>query len=98
MNTSILIASQVGTDISSRSRAARLRAEVVREIANGTETVTLDFTDVRTVSESFADELFAVLVADYGDEWFRRHIIVTNLTTFQRKTILTAVANRICPA
>lgn len=98
MNVKILISTQVGTDISSRTRAARVREEIVREIVNGAESVTLDFTGVRTVSESFADELLAILAAEFGDEWFRTHIQVVNLSPFHRKTILDAIANRICAA
>lgn len=98
MNFTILISSRIGIDISSRTSAARLREEIVREVVNGVECVTLDFADVRTVSESFADELFAILASDFGDEWFRAHIRVVNLNPFHRKTILGAVAHRICTA
>ncbi len=98
MNFTIHISSQIGTDISSRTSAARLREEIVREVVNGVECVTLDFAGVRTVSESFADEFFAILASEFGDEWFRTHIRVVHLNPFHRKTILGAIAHRICAA
>jgi hypothetical protein len=88
-----IIAEIIGTDVSSRTKAAQLRDDVVRA-ANDRQPVQLNFSGVRTISESFADELFGVLVADRGDEWFREHVKVKNVGAFPRKTILEAIAAR----
>lgn len=92
--TTILIVEIYGSDISSRARAALLRREIINSTAEGRK-VELDFEGVRTISESFADEAFGVLVQDKGEEWFRSHVKVTNLEPLPRATILEAVAERI---
>ena len=61
----IEIASHLGTDLSSRARAAQFRAEVLSAVGRDGRVV-LDFSSVRTLSDSFADELFAVLVDQQG--------------------------------
>lgn len=83
---------ELGTDVSSRTRAAALRHAVFE--AARTERVTLDFAEVRTVSDSFADELLAVLVAEHGEDWFRDHLALVNLAPAIRSTILEAIAER----
>ena len=92
--TSILIRSDYGTDVSSRQRAAELRVAVEAQIGQGC-CVELDFSGVRSISSSFADELFGLLVDSHGEAWFREHIRVLGLSPFLRRTILESVANRI---
>lgn len=92
--TSILVRNDYGTDVSSRTRASELRSSI-EGIASQGNAVELDFSGVRTISPSFADELFGLLVERHGEEWFRTHVHVANLSSFVRKTILEAVANRL---
>lgn len=92
--TSILIRSDYGTDVSSRQRAAELRAVVEAQIGQRS-LVELDFTGVRSVSSSFADELFGLLVDTHGEAWFRDHIRVHGLTPPLRRIVLESIANRI---
>lgn len=87
----ICIATDIGVDISSRTRAAALRQAIEADC----DITRLDFSGVRTISDSFADELFGVLVEQRGDEWFRTHVQVTNLSDALRATILEAIANRL---
>lgn len=84
-----------GSDVSSRWRAAELRTEIERAIAGGDSPFTIDFTGVRTVSDSFADEVFAILVVEHGEEWFSRNIRVVNLSEGLRTSILGAVLDRL---
>jgi STAS-like domain of unknown function (DUF4325) len=52
-----------GLVFSTRDRGARMRAEVLQAISVApTETVTLDFADVRSASNSFLDEFIGKLV------------------------------------
>lgn len=91
----IYISNEYGTDISSRTEASRLRNEVIK-IACGPEAIArLDFGNVRTLSDSFADELFGVLVAQRGEGWFKSHVQVVNLSRIARQTILDAVQGRL---
>lgn len=91
MNT-IRIAEQ-GSDLSSRSTGRRLRVQTERVASR--DVVVLDFDGVRSVSHSFADELLAVLVAAYGEGWFRNHIRVINHTSSVRSVILDAIQHRL---
>jgi hypothetical protein len=94
MNTTIEIVEIYGSDISSRARAALLRKEVINATADGT-IVDLHFDGVRTISESFADELFGVLVQEKGADWFRSFVRVRNIEPLPRATVLEAVAERL---
>ena len=88
------ICDECGSDLSSRVCARELRAEILQDVASG-HRVVLDFGDVRTLSESFADELLAVLVATKGESWFRENIEIVNLDEENWLTILEAIQNRL---
>lgn len=95
MNTHLFRISDLGTDLSNRQGAASLRARIISATAESAEAVALDFTGVRTISDSFADELFGVLAIELGPEWIRSHLSITNLSPDIRQTILEAVQFRI---
>ena len=94
----IVLRDRLGTDISNRYQAAILRQEVVTIIdSHGSDAIAeFDFTGVRTMSDSLADELFAVVVEERGEDWFRQHIRVRNLSSVLRQTLLQAVQSRLC--
>ncbi|MCA9028387.1 MAG: STAS-like domain-containing protein [Planctomycetaceae bacterium] len=85
----------LGTDLSSRHRASGLRNTIIAAVEAENRRVRLDFTGVRTVSSSFADELIAVLVMARGEDWFRRNVAVVGTTPEVRTTILESVADRL---
>ncbi len=91
----VRLAKDHGTDLSSRYRAARLRGEIFDVASEAGVRCEIDFAGVRTLSDSFADELFGVLVSERGEPWFKEHVLVTNLTGPIRATILEAVADRL---
>jgi len=86
-----------GTDLSSRHRASELRREIVQRIKSG-ESVRIDVGGVRTLSDSFADELFAVITVEHGVDWFRDNVSVENATPAIRQTILEAIHERLSSA
>ena len=47
------------------------------------------------MSDSMADELFAVVIEERGEDWFRQHIRVRNLSPLLRSTLLQAVQSRL---
>lgn len=91
----IRVSELYGTDVSSRAHAAQLRIQIINSLCPTCERTTVDFTGVRTISDSFADELFGVLVEECGEDWFRQHIEVLGLDELTRATILEAVADRL---
>jgi hypothetical protein len=84
-----------GSDLSGRVSAVKAREALLEAIKLGHAPVTVDCTGVRTLCESFADEVFGILVAEYGKTWFRQHVAVTGLTESTRASILRAVDERL---
>lgn len=83
----IQVATHLGCFLSSRESAANLRTRAL-----STDGVCrFDFTGVVSVSDSFADELFAVIVQLKGHDWFSEHIHVTGHSPEIRNCILRAV-------
>lgn len=97
MDAEFNLSTRLGTDLSSRRLGAELRDEARRAIAAG-RTVVFDFDGVRTVSDGFADELLAILVAEHGHDWFRQHVRLRNLSVGVRSSILEAVSKRLADA
>lgn len=60
----------------SRSAAAEKRKEIVDYYLFGNTTLWFDFSNVKSVSESYADELFGVLAATKGLDFFLDHVKV----------------------
>lgn len=85
----INLAKEYGTCLSSRVTGAKLRTRI--DIGN----YEIDFADVIVLSHSFADECFAVLVQDKGEEWFVENIKFINLEPSVRYSILEAILMRM---
>jgi hypothetical protein len=89
----ILHLSVHGTDLSSRGLGAKVRASILELAEHGVAEV--DFDGVLCASDSFLDEVFAVLVAEKGKDWFRDHLRLTNLSEFIREDLLSAIELRL---
>jgi len=82
-----------GKDLASRASAKILRSQAEQVIREGRLAV-IDLGDVVSISESYADELFAVLVEDHGLEWFSRNIKILHDTT-KSDSVLRSIATAI---
>lgn len=91
----VITLADLGSDLSSRTAGASVREALVTHFQQGSQLLTVDCTGVRTLCESFADEVFGVLVAEHGKAWFRQHVAVTGLTDSTRASILRAVDERL---
>lgn len=85
---------EIGTFLSSRTRARLLRQEVLAELGHTEGPITFDLNGVECISDSFADELFAVLAVDKGEEWFAQRIKIINASREVRASILRALEGR----
>ncbi len=94
MITTFNLATRLGTDLSSRHLGAILRDEACEAISQGS-IAAFDFAGVRTVSDSFSDELLATLVELRGHDWFRQNVRLVNLSASVRTSILEAISNRL---
>lgn len=86
-NTTIRLAEEHGAYLSGRFTAARLR----KDVTSSGVPVTVDLAGVESLSDSFADEFFAVLVEEFGHEWFASNVVVRGMTPDVRHTVLRAV-------
>lgn len=82
------------TDLASRHAAGRVRASV-EESALAGKTVAIDLGKVLSLSESYADELFGVLAARRGLEWFAKHIIIVGASPIVFRAIAQAIRHRL---
>ena len=85
----------IGQHLASRARARKLREDVLAEIRTTGTPVDIDLREVLSISDSFADEFFAVLAADYGDEWFRSNIRIDAACDVVRGSIVRAIGARL---
>ena len=97
-NCQVRVASEFGTDLSSRARAKQLRARIAAAIDGGCTPVIIDFEGVRTLSCSFADEAFAVLIIERGEQSFSRSVNFKAANKSVADSIADAIAYRCEPA
>lgn len=86
-----------GTDLASRTSARHLRNKAEKIIASG-NSVTIDLRGVISMSESYADELFAVLVEQHGLGWFTNNIKLSHQAPGSNHVLLsiaTAIRRRL---
>lgn len=86
-----------GTDLASRVSARNLRAKAEQAIKMGNHAV-VDLTNVISISESYADELFAVLVEQHGLEWFSKNVKLVHSKSSSNdvfRSIATAIRRRL---
>jgi len=82
------------SDLASRSGAAQVRAQIEDAASRG-EVTRLDFERVLSVSESYADELFGVLVKRHGLEWLLDNVTIENTREQVLIAIVRAIRTRI---
>lgn len=83
-----------GSDLAARTSARYQRIQVEQAIASN-KTIVIDLANVLSVSESYADELFAVLVKKYGLEWFSSNIKLQHASKPVLLSIATAIRRRL---
>lgn len=81
------------TDLASRSVAAKDRAAIDKVISEA-ETIVVDLKNVASISESFADELFGVLVLEKGLAFVTSHLKIKNASESVLKSIAVAMQRR----
>jgi hypothetical protein len=82
-----------GKDLASRTSALKLRCVIEDTISHG-KRVSVDLADVLSISESYADELFAVLVEKHGLEWFSNNVTLSHHAPSLLRSIAIAIKRR----
>ncbi|MBD8685032.1 STAS-like domain-containing protein [Pseudomonas sp. CFBP 13719] len=85
------------TDLASRSLAAQERATIETLLQNS-DMVNVDLGRVSSISESYADELFGVLVLQRGLEYVTKHLRIINAADNVLRPIAVAMKRRTIAA
>lgn len=85
--------SKFGTDFGTREMGAKIR-EQLRQLFTEDSRITLDFTGVNVVSNSFADECIAKLLLDIPLEELKQRITFHGLNPMAERSILVALQRR----
>lgn len=83
-----------GTDLASRNSAAAVRYNVVSDVSSG-NVVVVDLSAVASVSYSYADELFGVLAAIQGWEWFIKNVRLVGAREHVLRVIAEVINRRL---
>lgn len=82
-----------GTDLASRNLAARQRKEILSRMS-GQQKFIIDLRNVQSVSESFADELFGVMVLEKGSKFVTTNVKIVNASDSVLRSIAIAIQRR----
>lgn len=89
---------EVGEYLGTRQLGEKVRNTLLPIIENSKGKVVLDFTGVRVVANSFADECLAKLLLVMPLDELKRRTTFTGLDDLARKTIATAFRRRLVAA
>jgi hypothetical protein len=78
-----------GSDLSSTKFATELRQSILDEIDLGFN-VEVDFKDVRSLSKGWTRNAFGIIVKTKGEDFFKNHILLSNMSKSVRKSITEA--------
>jgi hypothetical protein len=76
-----------GSDLSSAKLATELRKSILDEIDLGFN-VEIDFAGVRSLSNGWTRNAFGVIVKEKGEDLFKNHILLSNMSKGVRKSVL----------
>ena len=76
-----------GSDLSSTKLATELRKSILEDINLGFN-VEIDFKDVRSLSSGWTRNAFGVIVKEKGENFFKSHILISNMSKGVRRSVL----------
>lgn len=79
-----------GADLSSTKLASSLRKSIEEDIELNFN-VELDFKGVRSITNGWARNLIGKLIKDNGEDYFKNHILLTNMNKNVKKSILEGI-------
>lgn len=83
-----------GTDLSSTKLASELRKNVEEDIELNFN-VEIDFKGVRSVTNGWARNLIGKLIKDNGEDYFKNHILLSNMSKNVKTNILEGIEQTI---
>jgi hypothetical protein len=85
-----------GTDLSSTKLSTQLQKSILEDIELGFN-VEVDFKGVRSLTDGWVRNAFRTIVKTKGEDFFKNHIIVSNMSRGVRKSILEGIGQRYEP-
>lgn len=79
-----------GTDLSSTKLSKELGDSMLDEL-NLDLNIHVDFKDVRSVSNGWARNSLGLIVKKKGEEYFKNHVMITNMSKSVRNSILEGI-------
>jgi hypothetical protein len=79
-----------GSDLSSTKKATELRQSILQDIDLGFN-VEVDFKDVRSLTNGWTRNAFGVIIKNNGEEFFKDHILLSNMSKGVRQTVLEGI-------
>jgi hypothetical protein len=79
-----------GSDLSSTKLATELRKSILEEIDLGFN-IEVDFKGVRSLSNGWTRNAFGVIVKEKGEDFFKNHILLSNMTKGVKQSILEGI-------
>jgi hypothetical protein len=79
-----------GQHLSSTKKATELRQDILEQIDLNFN-VEVDFAGVRSISSGWARNAFGLIVKSKGEEFFKNHILISNISKGVRKTLLEGI-------
>ena len=79
-----------GQHLSSTKKATELRKDILEQIDLNFN-VEVDFAGVRSISSGWARNAFGFIVKNKGEEFFKNHILMSNMTKGVRATVLEGI-------
>ena len=81
-----------GTDLSSTKLSFALKESILQDISLGFN-VEIDFKGVRSITNGWARNSLGLIFKDKGEDFFKNHILITNMSKNIRNTILEGVGD-----
>lgn len=82
-------------DLASRRSAIVQRKQLEQLFCQNRDVIFVDVKEVQSISESYADEVFGVLVMQYGVEEILERIKIVNANTYALQSIAAVIDRRV---
>jgi hypothetical protein len=83
-----------GPDLASRQTAAAQRQKLLAQTSTDSR-VTVDLSEIESLSYSYADELFGVLVAVKGWDWFGNTVTLVGANEYVLRLVAEVINRRL---
>lgn len=83
------------SDLASRTAASILRKEFVSHIVENKSKVEVDFINVKSITDGFSDELFAVMALENGLQFVLDNVLFLNASDIVLESVALSVDKRL---